>query len=239
MVENLIMSRTYALFSPRFYLTLIIVALVLSISLLPTYPVSAAGFIVNTTADHDDGTCASAPADCTVREAINAANAASSDDTISFSVDGTFVLSSALPALANNGKLTIQGNGAANTVIDGNHAVQPFQVSSGATVTINGVTIRYGTAADGGGIDNAGTLTLNNSTISGNSARSRRRRYLQHRHADAEQQHHLRQLGGHLRRRHFEHERADGHQQHHLRQFGKLRRRHMEWRHGDGRQQQL
>src|SRR5436853_1816081 len=46
----------------------------------------AATFTVNTTDDHNDGVCNAA--DCTLREAINAANAG---DTISFNIPGSGV----------------------------------------------------------------------------------------------------------------------------------------------------
>src|SRR6266446_10145058 len=62
-------------------------------------------YIVNTTADHDDGVCDSA--DCTLREAINAANATVNSNTsphnINFSIPGSGVhtinVSSPLPPL--------------------------------------------------------------------------------------------------------------------------------------------
>ena len=41
---------------------------------------------------------------------------------------------------------------------------------SGVTATLTGLTISGGSAVDGGGIDNAGTLTLTNSAIDNNSA---------------------------------------------------------------------
>jgi CSLREA domain-containing protein len=47
----------------------------------------AATFTVNTADDHDDGTCN--VADCTLREAINAANAGAGGDTITFNIPGT------------------------------------------------------------------------------------------------------------------------------------------------------
>ena len=138
---------------------------------LSVQPALAAGFVVTKAADTNDGTC---DADCSLREAITAANAAATGDTITFAAgaNGTITLGSALPVLANNGTLTITGNGAANTSISGNNSVRVFEVAPGATVTISGVTITQGTAAsNGGGIYNdQGTLTVISSRISGNSA---------------------------------------------------------------------
>ena len=126
--------------------------------------------VVSKTADTNDGTC---NADCSLREAITAANAAGSADTITFAAgaNGTITLTSALPVLANNGKLTITGNGRTNTIVSGNNAVRVFQVAPGATVTISGLMITNGTGVAGGGIKNdGGTLTVTSCAISGNSA---------------------------------------------------------------------
>src|SRR5213083_2436814 len=54
---------------------------------LPT--AHAATFTVNTADDHNDGVCNAA--DCTLHEAINAVNAGSGGDTISFNIAGSGV----------------------------------------------------------------------------------------------------------------------------------------------------
>jgi CSLREA domain-containing protein len=150
-------------------LVLIIGFLLLSVVLLTSQPVSAATFTVTKTADTDDGVC---DADCSLREAITAANAAAGDDTITFatSANGTITLAAELPSLSSN--ITIDGNGAANTVLSGGNAFRLFFVASGATVTIQDVTIANGRSSDsGGGIRNdGGTLTVTDSTFSSNTA---------------------------------------------------------------------
>src|SRR5262249_56462237 len=90
------------------------------------------------------------------------------DNTITFSVTGTINLTSALPNLSTN--LTIQGPGPASLTVQGPSRFRIFSISNGATVGLSGLTITGGYADKGGGIDNAGTLTLNNSTLSGNTA---------------------------------------------------------------------
>ena len=61
---------------------------------------------------------------------------------------------------------------ATTLAISGGNASQVFQIDLGATVTLSGVTIENGSvgASGGGGIVNSGTLTVSNSTLSGNSS---------------------------------------------------------------------
>ncbi|HVU09792.1 MAG TPA: choice-of-anchor Q domain-containing protein, partial [Phototrophicaceae bacterium] len=155
------------------YSALLIAALILMICLAPN-PIAADGsYLVTTTSDLDhSGVCGSP---CSLRDAINAANASASNDTITFNVNGTFTIgSSDLPNITNNGTLTITGNGAANTIIDGNNAHRVLTIASG-TVSISGVTIQNGnigtsTGDTGGGIYNGGSLTITSSIIKNNIA---------------------------------------------------------------------
>jgi hypothetical protein len=62
--------------------------------------------------------------------------------------------------------LRVMGSGA-NTTIVGGVPGRVFSISYPAHVTLSGMKIHYGR---GGGIDNSGTLTLSNSTVSGNGA---------------------------------------------------------------------
>lgn len=69
--------------------------------------------------------------------------------------------------------VTIAGAGAVTAIIDGGGLDGVFFINSGVAATISGVTIRNGNAGDtgsGGGIDNFGTLSVNNSVLSANSA---------------------------------------------------------------------
>jgi hypothetical protein len=109
----------------------------------------------------------------TLRQAIVDANANAGADTITFSpiVTGTILLASALPNLSDD--VTINGPGANTLAVNGNAATRIFQIGAGADVTIDGLTVMNGHVVGpsfGGGIFNAGTLTVTNSTISGNSA---------------------------------------------------------------------
>ena len=103
-----------------------------------------------------------------LRQAILDANAAAGHDTITFSVTGTITLASSLPDIT--GDLTITGPGAASLAIDGAGSYRPFTIANSTNVTIEAITIQNGSADNGGGISNRGTLTVTNSTLSGNSA---------------------------------------------------------------------
>ncbi|MEY2511173.1 MAG: hypothetical protein QOE26_1936 [Verrucomicrobiota bacterium] len=134
-----------------------------------------APLIVTTTADHDDGSCGGG--DCTLREAINAANAANGINTILFvsGLSGAITLQSALPAITDS--VTIVGPGARVLSVSGNTASRVFFFSSGSSA-ISGLTIRDGNATTvtsgngmrGGGIFNAqnATLTLSDCTLANN-----------------------------------------------------------------------
>lgn len=110
-------------------------------------------FTVTTTADETDGPCT--PADCSLREAVLAANAAPDADTIVLPA-GTYVLTGAggedLAATGDldlRGSVTIEGAGAATTIIDGGGVDRIFDIVESATVTIRNVTLRNGRVPDG------------------------------------------------------------------------------------------
>jgi hypothetical protein len=102
---------------------------------------------------------------------------AADGDTINFGVTGTINLGfNSLPALTHS--IDIEGPGAAQLTVTGGATGggSIFWVGSGATVSISGLSITNGhsfsSAPGGGGIYNAGTLTVSNCTLSGNSANS-------------------------------------------------------------------
>ncbi len=106
------------------------------------------------------------------RQAILDANAAPGADSIGFSVGGTITLASTLPDITDD--LTITGPDVGVT-ISGNNAVSVLSIHSGV-VNLYNLTITGGHARDyyaGGGILNdGGTLTIINSTISGSRAQA-------------------------------------------------------------------
>ncbi len=141
------------------------------IGAIETIEQSGPGLVVNNLGDPGDGFCDYAPlGDCTLREAISAANALTGANTITFSVSGTLTLGSTLPNIADAAGLTINGMGQTVT-ISGGGAVRVMSVNAGAALLLTDLTIANGrTLAWGGGIINSGTLIIAKSTISGNSS---------------------------------------------------------------------
>ena len=90
-------------------------------------------------------------------------------DTINVMVSGTVTLTSGPLLIRKN--LTINGPGASNLAISGNDSSRVVTIDvTTADVAISGFTIRNGSADYGGGILNAGRLTLIDIVVSGHSA---------------------------------------------------------------------
>lgn len=90
----------------------IALVLVLALSLLvfgPTAVVRGDTYTVNSLGDPGNGVCDAT--ECTLREAITAANANTGSDIINFSVTGTINLASQLPDLTDTAGVTINGSG--------------------------------------------------------------------------------------------------------------------------------
>ncbi len=137
---------------------------------------------VTTIDDHTDGNCNAA--DCTLREAIQAANASSDDSTIIFApvLTGIIQLTGALPDLTSN--ITLQGPGANRLTVrrNGGGDYRIFTItntlSPALEINFSGISIANGNAptggplgGDGGGIYNDGSaVTLSQATLSGNNA---------------------------------------------------------------------
>jgi hypothetical protein len=109
-----------------------------------------------------------------LRYCITQSDMTTGDNTINFAVTGTITLNSALPVLTNTtGLMDFEGPGANNLSVSGNNNFGVFQVDSGVTAKLVGLTITKGSvegATTGAGINNAGTLNLVNSDVSSNGA---------------------------------------------------------------------
>ncbi len=154
------------------------------LTLLAQTPAAAAVFTVTKTADTNDGACG---ADCSLREAVQAANAAPGVDSVVVG-PGVYELtrSGAPEDFGSEGDLdvlddlVIVGAGASQSVLDGVGLDRVLHVAWEASLELRGVTVRGGAAPPslpndaargyGGGIFAYGDLTLVDCVISGNSA---------------------------------------------------------------------
>ncbi len=131
-------------------LTLLLVAMALAVLLAALPAQATTTFTVNTTTDAPDatpgdGACSSAANECTLRAAIQEANALSGDDVIGFapSVSGTITLGGT--HLLINSNLKIEGPSADALSVSANNKSRVFKVEGG-TVEIGGLTITGGAA---------------------------------------------------------------------------------------------
>jgi predicted outer membrane repeat protein len=154
-------------------------------------------FLVNDTTDaalvNPSGTtCVSTNAgSCTLRSAVQAADNLGGNVSISLPV-GLYKIT--IPSTGsndpstgdldiNNGvSLTVTGGGSSSTIIDGNSLDRAFAVQSGASLALSGVTIQHGAMSknnasvadtspyNGGAIYNDGTLSVDSSVLTSNSA---------------------------------------------------------------------
>ena len=135
---------------------------------LPSQAAPDGAFIVNTDADTDDGACDGT--NCTLREAINTANATAGFDTIAFSLPpnaNITLAGSQLPTIIDY--LAIDGSASPGITIRGANITRTFTIGNGTNVTMTNITIGDGWAVSGGAIYNdGGTLNINNCTIENN-----------------------------------------------------------------------
>jgi CSLREA domain-containing protein len=149
--------------------------LVAVVALATAVDAQSATFTVTRTDDPQPGACDS---DCSLREAVLAADAAAGGDTIvlpaghfRLGIAGTAEDAAATGDLDLTKNVTIAGAGARATTIDALGIDRVLDVASGVTAVVKDVTITGGQlAGDGGGIRNAGMLTLLRDTIAGNRA---------------------------------------------------------------------
>ncbi len=136
----------------------------------------AATFNVDSQADSPDatlgdGVCASKAGGCTLRAAVEEANASSVGCTINVPA-GTYTLTSPdeganfgqTGVLLLGGETTVAGEGLRTTVINGDGKNRLFEVGNKANVTISGLTLREAQVkgGDGAAILNRGNLSVSN-----------------------------------------------------------------------------
>ena len=148
---------------------------------LPTPAPCATALVVNDTGDAGDatigdGVCATTGGVCTLRAALDEANARvyCGPVSITFSVTGQISLVNGQLFIAHD--ISVTGPGASQLTVRrstaaGTPSFRIFQVLSPAVASISGLTISGGSInGSGGGIASAGTLTLTNVIVTGNSA---------------------------------------------------------------------
>jgi CSLREA domain-containing protein len=148
--------------------------------------IRAPGAVITVTTLEDE---LNSDGDCSLREAITAANSdapcdgcmageSGTMDTIVFDLGGTIILTRMLPRILDAGPLTIDGGG--TVTIDGNSGVKAFWVHEDAQLTLQNLDI---VNTDARGYDSynerfggailvwlGGTVTVANCTFSNNSA---------------------------------------------------------------------
>ena len=138
-----------------------------------------ANFTVSKIADTNDGTC---DADCSLREAVAAANAAAGNDNIYFALPlfaspQTITLSLGEIVFGANGSTTVYGTGANRLTISGNNASRIFSTGAMVVANIHHMRLTAGNGAGtlntgrGGAVYNVGgTMVISNVVLTGNSA---------------------------------------------------------------------
>lgn len=133
--------------------------------------VTADPFVVDTFVDESDGDYSTG--DVSLREAIELANSRPGADEIQFA--STLIgqtISLVVDQLTVTDDLQINGLGASNLTVSGNDSFRVFDLQTGPTVGIDGLTISGGRttnpAQSGAGIRSTGALTVSNSVISNN-----------------------------------------------------------------------
>ena len=136
-----------------------------------TNDIGAYSFGIQVTSTADSGTGS-------LRSAITQARTTLGNDQISVNLTGanpyTITLATSLTIHAGS-VVTITGLGASNLNISGNNGnFSVFTVASGGSLFVSGVTVSgakfISNGNNGGAFNNSGTLTVSNSTISGNTA---------------------------------------------------------------------
>jgi len=143
--------------------------------------VFATSLTVNKVNDTADGSCD--VIDCSLREAVIAANLSPGDDTITLP-SGLYLLSlvgqgedlAATGDLDITDNITLIGAGSAQTTIDGNHIGRVLHVMPGVVANLSGITVANGLLSPtpespdelGAGLFNEGITTINESSFVGN-----------------------------------------------------------------------
>jgi CSLREA domain-containing protein len=144
---------------------------------VPTVRAASLSFTVTNTADtHDaapgDGVCADSTGQCTLRAAVEEADAQARGSVMTVTIPaGMYLLPLGTVSLTRN-TITLAGAGSSATQLIG-QGDRLLTVAAGARLSANGVTLTGGTAPagqPGGALANLGVVTLTNSGVLSNTA---------------------------------------------------------------------
>ncbi|HUS24628.1 MAG TPA: DUF4347 domain-containing protein [Candidatus Binatia bacterium] len=147
------------------------------------FSATLATFTVNSESDtsdseNGDGVCADSYGNCTLRAAIQEANATVGPDTVNFA-NGVQDVLLAYGEITIGDDLTLSGPGASNLTVDAQGSSRIFFIDdadseNAATVTIRGVTLANGDGGGGygGAILSHENLVLRDSVVTGSEARA-------------------------------------------------------------------
>ena len=138
---------------------------ILSALMMLSSPALASTWYVNGVSGDDGNSCKTKATACaTIGHAISLA---ASGDTIQIAA-ATYQENLSIPF-----NLILNGAKAATTIVDGTNTANVFTVGAGISLTLSNLTIKNGVGySGGGGVDNAGTLTVNKSNFYTNTALS-------------------------------------------------------------------
>jgi CSLREA domain-containing protein len=150
--------------------------LALVLACLAAAPAAAATFTVNALGDAGDaspgnGACkVAASAACTLRAAVQEANATPAADTIRFVVGGTLHLGSVLPPVTRT--LTVEGPGAASLTLqsDGGCGTDCHFIAAAGTLTLSGLTLAGARLQGALGVYDGAKLVLDGMVLTDNRA---------------------------------------------------------------------
>jgi CSLREA domain-containing protein len=153
----------------NFFIAVIVSVVMLSIVYVPvTY---AKRFVVDTTVDDvdanpGDGICDTGDSVCSLRAAIEEANAWNGRDRIKIPA-GNYILKSFSNGLEITDDLVIRGKDADQTIIDANRSIGGFWIIGDIKVVIKKVAVT-GACCESGIANRGGRLTISNCEIEGN-----------------------------------------------------------------------
>jgi phospholipase/lecithinase/hemolysin len=106
-----------------------------------------------------------------LREALNLANAMPGGEAVGFDLGvGLHEIKLGGQDLQLSGQVSVLGPGAELLSVDGQGASRIFEVTAAAHATVSGLTLRGGSADEGGAVANAGQLMLQGVVLTGNVA---------------------------------------------------------------------